>query len=138
MSSFSLRLPFLMSSFFYVFLFLCLPLNHFIFVSVICLTDITRSGTYINNRIVAKRGTNRKSINPITDPMPWILDAVITISFDSFTLKKHVKIQAPIANIAIKDIIVYVSPPETGWYYTAISYAVISIRLYHIFAHLFI
>ncbi len=45
-------------------------------------------------------------MNPMTDPAPWIFDAVVTMSLDSLTLKKHVKMHAPIANNAVKITVV--------------------------------
>ena len=53
-------------------------------------------------------------MNPITEPAPWIFDAVVTTSLDSLTLKKHVKMHAPTAKSAVKMTVVYVSPAEMG------------------------
>jgi hypothetical protein len=53
-------------------------------------------------------------MNPIIEPAPWIFEAKVTTSFDSFTLKKHVKMHAPTANTAIKIADVIVSPFDTG------------------------
>lgn len=51
-------------------------------------------------------------MKPITEPIPCIFEAVVTTAFVSLTLKKQVNIQAPIANIAINVITVYVSSLE--------------------------
>ena len=45
--------------------------------------------------------TKRKRQNPIADPMPWIFDATVVIFLVSFTLKKLVKMHAPIAKTEI-------------------------------------
>ena len=68
---------------------------------------------FLNERIPTRSGTNRKSINPITEPAPWIFEATVTCSLDSFTLKKHVKMQAPTAKTAIKTEAVTASAADT-------------------------
>ena len=68
---------------------------------------------FLNERIASSRGTNRNSMKPIAEPAPCILEAVVTTSFDSFTLKNPVNIQAPIAKTAINTTSTFVNPPET-------------------------
>lgn len=70
---------------------------------------------HLNERIATSRGTKRKSVKPKAEPAPWIFDEVVEIVFDSFTLKKHVKMHEPIAKIAIKTIVVVVRIAETEW-----------------------
>ena len=45
-------------------------------------------------------------MNPTAEPTPWIMEAAVTTSFDSFTLKKQVKTHAPTANAATNAAIV--------------------------------
>jgi hypothetical protein len=52
-------------------------------------------------------------MKPVTEPAPWIFEANVTTSLDSFTLKKHVKMHAPTAKTAINMSIVTVMPPDT-------------------------
>lgn len=59
---------------------------------------------FLNESIETNNGTRRKDMNPIAEPALWILDEVVTSSFDLLTLKKLVRIQDPIANIAMKTI----------------------------------
>lgn len=47
-------------------------------------------------------GTNRSDINPNAAPIPCILEAVVSTSLLSFTLKIPDSIPAPTANIKIK------------------------------------
>ena len=51
-------------------------------------------------------------MNPAAEPTPWIIDAVVTTSLDSFTLKKHVKMHAPTAKTAMNAISTLAIPPE--------------------------
>ena len=67
---------------------------------------------FLIEMIANNNGTNRKSMNPITDPAPCTFEAVVTMSFDSLTLKKPVNIHAPIAKTAINTATVMVIPPE--------------------------
>ena len=62
------------------------------------------------------KGTNRNSIKPMIEPAPWILEANVTTSLDSFTLKKQVKMHAPTANTAMKMTDVTVRPFDTDTY----------------------
>ena len=81
---------------------------------MILITPITDS-LFLKDRIAINSGTKRNSMNPMTEPAPCIFDAVVTTSLVSFTLKKHVNMQAPIANTVTNAIKVYVSPPDTEW-----------------------
>jgi hypothetical protein len=66
----------------------------------------------LNDKIAISKGTNKKSMNPITEPAPWILEAGVTTSFDSLTLKKQVNMHEPTAKATMKMIIVIVIPPD--------------------------
>lgn len=66
----------------------------------------------LKERIAKSNGTNRKTIKPSAEPAPCILDENVTISLVSFTLKKAVKMQAPIPNTAIKTIKIIVIQPD--------------------------
>ena len=68
---------------------------------------------FLNERIAKIKGTKSISINPITEPIPCIFDAVVIMSFDSFTQNKDVKIQAPIAKTEINAINVTVNRTDT-------------------------
>ena len=48
------------------------------------------------------KGKNNKVINPIAEPTPWILEAIVTFSFDSFTLNIPDSIPAPTAKAEIE------------------------------------
>ena len=48
------------------------------------------------------KGKNNKVINPIAEPTPWILDDIVTFSFDSFTLNNPDSIPAPTAKVEIE------------------------------------
>jgi hypothetical protein len=48
------------------------------------------------------KGKNNNVINPIAEPAPWILDDIVTFSFDSFTLNSPDSIPAPTANMEIE------------------------------------
>ena len=65
-----------------------------------------------NERIPMNKGTKRKSMNPMTDPAPWIFDAAVTMSLDSLTLKKQVKIQEPTAKAVMKLLGIPWKAPE--------------------------
>ena len=43
---------------------------------------------FLNEMIATNSETRRKNMNPIVELTLWILDAVVTISFDLSTLKK--------------------------------------------------
>lgn len=68
----------------------------------------------LKDRIAIRSGTKRKSMNPITEPAPWIFDAAVTSSLDSLTLKKQVRIQAPTAKKEMKIIKRTVTTPDSG------------------------
>ena len=55
----------------------------------------------LKESIAKSSGTNKSKINPITDPILCRMEAVVTTSFVSLTLKKQVNIHAPTANIII-------------------------------------
>ena len=61
-----------------------------------------------------RSGTKRNSMNPATDPAPWIIDAAVTTSLVSFTLKKQVKTHAPTAKTAMNATSTPAIPRETG------------------------
>ena len=63
---------------------------------------------FLKDKIEKSSGTNKKTINPITEPTPCIFEAVVTRSFVSLTLKKQVKMQAPTANTIIKIMTIFV------------------------------
>ena len=48
------------------------------------------------------KGKNNNVINPIAEPAPWILDDIVTFSFDSFTLNRPDSIPAPTAKAEIE------------------------------------
>ena len=79
----------------------------------ILIPPVTPSLT-LNDRIAVSNGTKRKSMNPVTEPTPWIFEDTVTSSLVSLTLKKHVNIHAPTANTAMKTASVTVSPGDTG------------------------
>ena len=66
----------------------------------------------LNASIAKSNGTKRQTIKPSTEPALCIFDEIVTISFVSFTLKKAVKMQAPIPNTAIKTIKIIVIQPD--------------------------
>ena len=56
----------------------------------------------LNERIAIRSGTNKNRINPRPEATSWIFEAIVTVIFDSFKLKKLVKIHEPTANIDTK------------------------------------
>lgn len=66
-----------------------------------------------NESVDKSSGTNTTSIKPMAEPTPCILEAVVTIFLVSLTLKKHVKIHAPIANTKINTTSVMVIGLDT-------------------------
>lgn len=53
-------------------------------------------------KIHCNKGKNSKVINPIAEPAPWILEDIVTFSFDSFTLNNPDSIPAPTAKAEIE------------------------------------
>lgn len=70
----------------------------------------------MKDNIAINNGTNSISIKPIAEPAPCIFEAVVTASFVSPTLKKQVKIQAPTANIPIRDTVIMLNVLDVSLY----------------------
>lgn len=68
--------------------------------------------SFLNSRTDNNNGTKRNTINPMTEPIPCIFEAVVLTSLVSLTLKKQVNIHAPIANMIIKAIVIPASNSE--------------------------